>query len=46
MAEVVMLQVRLPRELVKRLDHWCIDHEQTRAQAVEQFVRQWLERTG
>jgi hypothetical protein len=42
MAELVMLQVRLPRELVKALDHWCIDSEQTRAQAVERLLRQGL----
>lgn len=42
--ERVMLQVRLPKELVKQLDHACVDWERTRAALVEQLLREGLPR--
>ena len=41
-AERVLLQVRLPKDLVKRLDHACVDWEQSRAELVEELLREGL----
>jgi hypothetical protein len=40
--EVFVLQVRVPRELVKRLDHFAIDHDVFRPGAVEMLLREGL----
>lgn len=41
----VPVQVRLPRELVKRLDHYLIDREMTRTAYIEQLIRAALRAT-
>lgn len=35
----VLVQVRLPRELVKRLDHLAVDKDQTRQALVEDLLK-------
>ncbi len=41
-SERVMLQVRLPKDLIKQLDHACIDWDLYRAELVEQLLRKGL----
>ncbi len=41
----VAVQIRLPRELVERMAHYCIDHHLYRQQLIEQLVRERLEPT-
>lgn len=40
---LIMIQVRLPRDLVRQVDHWRIDHGMTRAAAVAALLRAGLE---
>lgn len=42
LAERVMVQVRLPKDLVRRIDHLSIDRDLFRAQMVEHLVREGL----
>jgi hypothetical protein len=42
-SERVMVQVRLPRALVRRLDHYCIDAEATRQDILARIVEQFLD---
>jgi metal-responsive CopG/Arc/MetJ family transcriptional regulator len=44
MRSTFLLQVRIPRDLIKALDHWCIDHDTNRRDLVERILRAWLER--
>lgn len=43
-AETVLLQVRLPRDLVRRLDHFCIDHDVFRAAGCWMLLESGLKR--
>ena len=38
--EKVLVQVRLPKDLVKQLDHLCVDWELYRAELIEQILRE------
>lgn len=38
----VLVQVRLPKDLVKRIDHLSIDHDLYRAQMMERLVREGI----
>lgn len=38
----VAVQVYLPKNLVKELDHWCVDNELTRKEAITKMVQFWL----
>lgn len=40
----VVVQVRLPRELVKRIDHLCVDRDWTRSAFFERVIREGLPR--
>ena len=42
-AERIMIQVRLPRTLVRQIDHWAIDRDLNRQQAYEYLLRRGLE---
>lgn len=41
--DLIMIQVRLPRELVREVDHWAIDQDLYRAHAVAALLRAGLE---
>ena len=38
----VLVQVRLPKDLVKQIDHLCIDWDLYRAELVEQLLREGI----
>ena len=40
----VIVQVRLPRSLVKEIDRLCVDVALNRAELVEQFLREGVKR--
>lgn len=40
----VLVQVRLPKDLVRRIDHLSVDFDLYRAQMIEQLLREALER--
>jgi hypothetical protein len=40
----VLVQVRLPKSIVKELDHICIDWDLNRTQLVEQLLREGIAR--
>lgn len=42
----MMVQVRLPRDLVRAVDHYAIEVDEYRAQAVERLLRAGLEAIG
>jgi hypothetical protein len=42
MSDKALVQVRLPRDLIKQLDHLCVDLEVTRTALIERFVRTGL----
>lgn len=41
--DLIMVQVRLPRELVREVDHWAIDQDLYRAHAVAALLRAGLD---
>jgi len=36
----VLVQVRLPKDLVRQIDHLCVDWDVYRAQLIEQILRE------
>ena len=42
-AERVMMSVRLPKELIKKIDYLCVDRDAYRQDMVERLLRKGLE---
>lgn len=38
----MLVQVRLPRDLVKRIDHLCVDWDLYRVELIEQLLQEGL----